>query len=228
MNVQLYNALVSAKEFVLRDAQYCKDIEACESAVGWYNMQKNMNTAPFKEEPISWVTVIFWLWVFFPIGLFIIFANKHKNKVNRKKHEQKNQEILNSSEEIEYRKNIQKKIEEAKVALEQAKKVRNDYYRQNREKCLGFLSDYSTSSETIDALIHYVKTEQAYTLNQAQNCYAKDLLEMDEMRRRSEEREERDRQHRETQEALNTIAKNQEKINHELEVANKYRNGMYR
>ncbi len=228
MNVKLYNALVDAHNFFIQDERNCEAIKKCEASVRVRQYEYNMHTPLFEEEKISWGTVLFLLWVFFPAGLIYIANVKHKNKANRKKHERKKQEILNSPEEIEYRNCKMKEIEEAKNALEQARQAREEYCRNNYEKCLSFLSDFQRNIETIDAYIHYVKTEQAFTLDEAWECQSKVLREIDEMRERREEREEQERRHRETQEALSAIAKNQEKINHRLETVNKYRNGTYR
>ena len=228
MNVRLYNALVDAHNFFVQHERNCETVKKCEARVRGLQYEYNMHTPLFEEEKISLGTAFFLLWVFFPAGLIYILNIKHKNKVNRKKHERKKQEILNSPEEIEYRNCKIREIEKAKNTLEQANQVREEYYHNNYEKCLGFLPNHWRYINHIDAFIEYVKSGDAQTLKDAVELRSAVLREIDEMRERREEREEQERRHRETQEALSAIAKNQERINHELETANKYRNGTYR
>jgi len=80
----------------------------------------------------------------------------------------------------------------------------------------------------IDSLIHYVKTGQAYSLDQALSFVSRDLREIHKMEQQEEDRRERAQQHKETQDALETIARNQERIAADIEQAEKERRERYR
>lgn len=230
MNVSLYNALVNAYNFFINDERNCEAIKMYESKLRLCKLERAMNTPTpaFSYEPISWSTAILWILICFPIGLIYILSNKIKNSINQRKYERNKKKLVLSPEEIEVINKKTSEIAEAEKALQQAKQAQEMYYRNNYERCLSFLPECLRYKNSIASLMHYVKSGQAITLDAAWNLHARDLRELDEMRMRDEEREEQARRHRETQEALDTIARNQEKINRELEIANGYRTGRYR
>lgn len=228
MNVSLYNALVNAYNFFINDEKKREEIKKCEGNLFVHKYEHSMHIPVFQEEPISWTDAILWLLICFPIGLIYILSNKIKNNKNRKKYEKNKQKLLNTPAEIEYRSNKKKAITEAEIALEQARQARDMYYRNNYEKCLSFLPKGYRNKEDIEALIHYVKSGLANSLDTACSLRAESIREINESRMHEYEKMDQERRHRETQEALETIARNQEKTNHELEIANGYRTGRYR
>lgn len=221
MNMTLYQNLLNAYNFLVRDEENCQKIQRLEREIR--SIQFDIPVLPYyKEKKINGWVVFFWLWVFSPVALIYVISVYRKNQENKEKYEKMREEILNSPTEIERREQQNKEIAELKIQLEQAKNARIEFYNNNYSKAMSFLPNYYRDKRSVSVLLHYVKTGWAETLSQAQTLYAKELQELDEMRERREEREQREQWHKEEQERLGRIADNQKRILEEIEYAEKY------
>ena len=71
--------------------------------------------------------------------------------------------------------------------------------------------------DAVDYMIKCVKNYSVNSVEEVQEMLRQHYITMDEIERQQEERMERERQHQETQEALEAIARNQERIANDLE-----------
>lgn len=228
MNTDLYNSLVNAYNFLNNDEKNARKVERQKNELWLCKADLNSNIPKYEEKKINWFVAWILICVFLPVGVLYIAIKVMKNKASRKKYDQEVKTLLNSPNEIEYRRQKQAAIINAELLLERYKKEKEEYFNANYQKCLGFLPECLRKKESIESLIHYVKTGQANTLDKAWSIYAKDLRDLDTLREQREEKELREYHYKEAQNTLDRIARNQEKINHELEVANKYRRGEYK
>lgn len=172
---------------------------------------------------------------FLNLGIFsIIYAlyiHFHNKKINEK--QVAYNKLANSPEEQNRKAEALEKREKLNAELENKTSEYKKYYSENYIKKLGFLPEWARKIESvddiaqrikyIDGLIHYVKYG-AKNLNEAMNLYGEELREIEKHREEKEHREQEaayrkhlDKQHQDEIDALNEIAKNQEKTNSELE-----------
>lgn len=228
MNTQLYNSLISAKEFLITVEKNEKDLQHRKSKItGTYF---NPYVLSPKDQPKKFSWVKFYLLLCLD-GLGIIYAIYIycHNRKSKKKQEYLDK-LSNSPEELSRKKAALEESENLRIEYEKKLAEYKKYYSENYWNKLGFLPDWARKIETvdvisyrieyIDGLIHYVK-RGAKTLNEAMELYGKELREIEAIKEQREEQREYQKrmevQHQKEIDALNTIAKNQEKANDELE-----------
>ncbi len=222
MNVQLYNSLIDAKNFLItvdNNEEKLKRIEGEISISG--AMFKPCFPFP-KHKKFEWK--MFW-WLFF-VGFYISgfiymwYIHWYNNKED-KKYESKVKKWKNSAEgkiamqkTEEYRKELNKKYEIKKAEY-------GKYFAINYPKYSYLVGELKTRESVkreikyINGLMGHVKNG-APTLEIAQQRYGEDLRFISEMEEKREEREREEARRKEQMNALEAIAKNQERTNDEL------------
>lgn len=217
MNKELYNSLESAREFLVTVEKNEKDLLSRAEHIKTVYVDRYILWGKEKPKKFSWLKFYLLLCL---DGIGIIYA-LHIYFHNRKaKKKQAELDKIANSYEITGKKRKEEQIREAK--LSEYKK----FYLDNYWNKLGFLPDWARKFETVDSisyrieyidgLIRYVRSG-AKTLDEAMENYSRELRMIDALKKQREYQEHLDEQHKQRMDALNTIAKNQEKSNDELE-----------
>lgn len=213
---------MGARGFLLKVKENEENLQRMKSPI--YGLEfKDVHEFPeLEQEKFSWALLLFLALISDGI-LAIIYAlySHFRNKKIRKR----NEKIMNSTKEIERCKRMQKVRTNNQLEIDEKTAAYKKFYADNSLNYLGFLPEWVRNIETIDdityrisyidGLIGYVKVG-ASNLNEAIEQYSNHLIELDEMEKRKELQDEREKRHREEMDALDTIAKNQEKTNDEL------------
>lgn len=223
MNKQLYNSLKTAREFLVTVEKNEKDLIARTEHIKTVYVDRYILWGKEKPKEFSWLK-FYLLLCLDGIGIiYALYIYFHNRKAKKKQAELN--KIANSYEIIS-KKREEEQIREAK--LKEYKKFYSDNYWDK----LGLLPDWARKFETvesishrieyIDGLIRYVRSG-AKTLDEAMENYGRELRMIDALKEQREYQEYLEEQHEQRMDALNTIAKNQEKANDELErVRRKY------
>lgn len=227
LNIDLYNKLFAAYNFILADEKKRAEIECCERKIRSIRFKPPINMPTFQEEKLNFGLVLVLFVIAFPICFIYIYCKYRKNEKNRVKFEAEQQKRLNSPEMIEYHRQQAMQIREAELSLEKLKGDYAVFYNSNYTKTLSFLPSHLRDKRSVEVLLHYVKTGQANTLEAASVFYAKELRELEQMREQRERRDEERRWHEEQMAAAKKISDNQKRIADELDDLRKYGTGRY-
>lgn len=224
MNTQLYNQLKSAREFLMTVDKNEKDLQHRTSQIRLAYVNPYVLSPKDQPKQFSWIKFYLLLCL---DGLGIIYALYiycHNRKSKRK--QKKLDKLSNSPEELRKKRAALEEREKLKIELENKTAEYKKYYSENYWKKLGFLPAWARKIETvddisyrikyIDGLLRYVKCG-AKTLDDAMDYYGNELREIDAREEQRERQERMEEQYQKEIDALNAIAKNQEKANNELE-----------
>ena len=235
MNIQLYNALNQARDFLITVKKNEDDIvrrkELIKRApIDYKPTSIYFKTNPYKHKDFSWGTFFLLFFVCAPVLcpiyiLYLYFCNRKYRKAMREQ-QRAIDNWENSTEGMKLAQEIQESIEKQQKELDEIIAKYQKYYSDNYYKCLGFLPDWARTFKKvddisnrinyIDGLIRYVK-RGAETLDDAMGYYAEELREEWAREEYLESQEHLEELQKESIEALNAIAKNQERTNDELD-----------
>lgn len=203
MNTQLYNSLISAREFLITVEKKGKDIqhlkkEATTGGVTFSEVMSRIPDAKDRPKEFSWGTCLLLTWLTGIGGIiYSIYISRYNAKCNEKW--KKKQEMLSSTPEAIKRKNeILNYREEKKKELKSKTIECNKYFSDNYYQKLGFLPDWARKIETIEDIIHqreyiegliYQVKYGAQTLSEAMERHGIVLREIAEIEERKEQRE---------------------------------------
>lgn len=223
MNLDLYNKLDQAYKFAVKDKQEYQP-QITSRRIYIKQLTQSMDYEPeYQKEPVDWKDILMWVWIFFPVALIKLLINAIKNHFGRKKYDK---EVKAKFDRIAHRNSIK-----AQIAAEQQQLAELEAQRENHLRyyagCFASLPNHHRNPKHISMLRDYVKMGMANTLDRAYELVGAAIWEMDELNRQHEERMERERQFRQTQDALETIARNQERIYDHLETERRRRDNRW-
>ena len=232
MNTQLYDYLVQAKQFLIRVQNNEHDLQCRRNTIknSYYiddkyirNALKLKNTSNFKWSIFILASI---LTAGFGGFIYMMWAGKSDEKLIKKEKE----EIENwktSPQGIKAKAEEKKVIDSLEKEYETKRAEYGKYFSDNYQKYSNVFSykiktvdNVKHQIEYVEGLMRYVKNG-APTLSEAQRRYGEDLRFERELEEKREREELEERRHKEEIQALDTIAKNQQKTIDEL-------NRMYR
>ncbi|MBQ8766637.1 MAG: hypothetical protein IJZ16_07520 [Clostridia bacterium] len=225
MNTQLYNTLVRAKNFLITVEKNEEDLKWRRDRIFVTNTNPYVLTPGEMPKEFNWGIFIMLLMFVGPFAFIYSFYIYNHNRKAKKKQKHLD-ELINSEENIKRTRENEKSVEEQKRELKIKEVEYKKYYSDNYWSCLNFLDEDERTFKTvediirlrkyIDGLLNYVKNG-VDTLEKARRYYGDELRELAAIEERREREELLERRHKEEIAALNTIARNQERTNDELD-----------
>lgn len=225
MNTQLYNSLIQAKNFLItvrnneEDLRHRKElIKLTPSFHRPYVIGSSR-----KRKKFEWSIFFYLCFLTTFIGgiIYKLYIDSYNKKIERKEKSEIDK-WENSPEGIKAKADAKRDIEKQEREYETKRIEYGRYFSENYPKYSYIFSyriktveDVKREIEYVNGLIGHVKNG-APTLSEAMQRYGEDLRFADELEEKCKKREIEDRRHKEEMQALNTIAKNQEKTIDEL------------
>lgn len=223
MNTQLYDSLKSAREFLVTIEQNEKDLLYRAEHIKAVYVDRYILSGKEKPKKFSWLK-FYLLLCLDGIGIiYALYIYFHNRKAKKKaiKTRWNCQFVRNNQQKAGRRKNREIKLNEYKK-----------FYSDNYWNKIGFLPEWQRKFKTVDdisrtikyvdGLIRHVKNG-AKTLDEAMKNYGQELRMLAEIEEQREYREHLEEINKQQIDALNRIAKNQEKANDEIEkIRRKY------
>ena len=228
MNTQLYNSLVQAKNFLITVENNQEDLRHRQELIKLTPATYSPYVFASKHKKFEWGTFIFLCLLTTFIGgiIYALYIDNYNKKIKQKE-KSKMEQWENSMEGKQAKADAEKDIERQKKEYETKKAEYGRYFSENYPKYSCYFSnsiktvtDVKHQIKYINGLIWYVKNG-APTLSDAMRRYGEDLRFEAELEKQRESGELEERRHKEEIQALDTIAKNQQKTIDEL-------NRMYR
>ena len=221
MNTQLYNTLVRAKNFLITVEKNEEDLELRRGRISVTNTNPYVLTPKEMHKEFNWLIFMVLLMFVGPFALIYSFYIYNHNRKAKKKLRHLD-ELINSEENIKRTKENERDVEEQKKEYETKRMEYGRFFSENYPK-YSYIFAYKIKTvehvkdqiKYVSGVIEHVKNG-ASTLSEAQQRYGEDLRFIAEIEESREQREAEERRYKEEMKALDTIAKNQERTNDEL------------
>lgn len=221
MNTQLYNQLIQAKNFLITVEKNESDLVYRKEEIKIANANHHVLTPKEMPKKFSWIIFLLLLECCGAGIIYALYIFFHNQKAKKK--QKQLDELYNSPKEVQKRKDNEMYAEFRKKEYEAKRIEYGRYFSENYPK-YSYIFPYEIKTvehvkshiKYVDGLIEHVKNG-ASTLSEAQQRHGADLRFIANLEEKREQREIEERRYKEELNALNTIARNQEKTVDELE-----------